>query len=94
MFGYENFLIVLSYILILNFLLTKLPFLKDKKEILKHKSFINQKLSPPFSGGILFLLTILIFFPNENLPSFNFLKRYFVPLSFKYNIKRLLIKLF
>ena len=67
MFGYENFLIVLSYILILNFLLTKLPFLKDKKEIFKHKSFINQKFSPPFSGGILFLLTILIFFPNENL---------------------------
>ena len=67
MFGYENFLIVLSYILILNFLLTKLPFLKDKKEISKHKSFINQKFSPPFSGGILFLLTILIFFPNENL---------------------------
>ena len=40
---------------------------KDKKEISKHKSFINQKFSPPFSGGILFLLTILIFFPNENL---------------------------
>ena len=67
MFGYESFFIVLSYFLILNFLFTKIPFLRDKKEISKHKSFINQKFNPPFSGGILFLITLLIFFPNENL---------------------------
>ena len=66
MLGYENFLIVLLYILILNFFFTKIYFLKDKKEISKHKSFISHKLKPPFSGGIFFLLTIFIFFPNED----------------------------
>ena len=66
MLDYEKFIIVLSYILVLNFFFTKLSFIKDKKELSKHKSFINQKLNPPFSGGILFLLTILIFFSNDS----------------------------
>ena len=73
MFGYENFLIVLLYILILNFFFTKVSFLKDKKEISKHKSFINHKFKPPFSGGIFFLLTIFIFFPNDNFQLKTFL---------------------
>ena len=66
MLGYENFLIVLLYILILNFFFTKISFLKDKKEISKHKSFISPKFKPPFSGGIFFLITVFIFFPNED----------------------------
>jgi len=66
MLGYENFLIVLLYILILNFFFTKISYLKDKKEISKHKSFISPKFKPPFSGGIFFLITVFIFFPNED----------------------------
>ena len=67
MADYENFLIIFSYILILNFFFDKLNILKDKKDLSLHKSFTNVKFKPPFSGGIFLLITILLFFPNENL---------------------------
>ena len=67
MADYENFLIIFAYILILNFFFNKLVVLKDKKNLSLHKRFINTELKPPFSGGILLLITILVFFPNENL---------------------------
>ena len=67
MADYENFLIIFAYILILNFFFNKLVVLKDKKNLSLHKRFTNTELKPPFSGGILLLITILVFFPNENL---------------------------
>ena len=67
MADYENFLIIFLYILILNFFFDKLNILKDKKDLSLHKSFTNAKFKPPFSGGIFLLITILLFFPNENL---------------------------
>ena len=62
MADYENFLIIFAYILILNFFFNKLVFLKDKKNLSLHKRFTNTELKPPFSGGILLLITILVFF--------------------------------
>tara|TARA_A100001011_G_C14299119_1_gene839921 strand:+ start:693 stop:1721 length:1029 start_codon:yes stop_codon:yes gene_type:complete len=67
MADYGNFLIIFSYVLILNFFFNKLDILKDKKNLSPHKSFTNTELNPPFSGGIILLITILIFFPHENL---------------------------
>ena len=67
MADYENFLIIFSYILVLNFFFNKYSYLKDKKHLSIHKSFINNEFQPPFSGGILLLITIIAFFPHENL---------------------------
>ncbi len=67
MADYENFLIIFSYILVLNFFFNKYSYLKDKKHLSIHKSFINNEFQPPFSGGILLLITIIVFFPHENL---------------------------
>ena len=67
MADYGNFLIIFSYVLSLNFFFNKLDILKDKKNLSPHKSFTNTELNPPFSGGIILLITILIFFPHENL---------------------------
>ena len=66
MADYENFLIIFSYVLVLNFFFNRLSFLKDKKDLSLHKSFINNEFKPPFSGGVLLLITIIFFFPNEN----------------------------
>ena len=60
------FLIIGSYTLILNFFLGKFSWLKDKKYSSSHKAFTNQLKTPPFSGGILFIITVLIYFLQNN----------------------------
>lgn len=61
------FLIIGSYSLILNFFLRKFSFLKDKKFTSNHKAFTNKLNTPPFSGGILFLFTLLVYLSQSNL---------------------------
>ena len=60
------FLIIGSYTLILNFFKEKFSCLKDKSILPSHKAFINQLKTPPFSGGILFIITVLIYFLQNN----------------------------
>ena len=57
--------LIFLYIFILNFFFNKINFLKDKKKVFKHKNLINKNITPPFSGGLFFITTILIFVPNE-----------------------------
>ena len=64
--NYENYLIILLYTIILNLFFIKLNLFKDKKKFFKHKNFTQDKSTPPFSGGIIFLLTLIIFIPNIN----------------------------
>ena len=57
--------LIFLYIFILNFFFNKINFLKDKKKVFKHKNLINKNITPPFSGGLFFITTILIYVPNE-----------------------------
>ena len=58
---YVSFLIVGSCILILNFVFNKFNLIKDKTNTSYHKKFTENKIEPPFSGGIFLILTILLF---------------------------------
>ena len=63
---YLAFAAILILIFIVNYFFNKVPALRDNKKNLVHKSFTDSKSKPPFSGGIIFLLSLLIFLPNEN----------------------------
>ena len=62
----EVFFIIGLYTLIINYSFSKLSYLKDRKSISSHKTFINQNITPPFSGGIIFLTTLLFFLSKNN----------------------------
>ena len=62
---YATFIVILTISFIINFLINRLPIFRDKKRTSAHKSFTGIKSMPPFSGGIIFLLTLFIFLPND-----------------------------
>ena len=64
--NYEVLLIIFVFSILLNFLFKKITFLCDRKIHSKHKNFIESKSKIPFSGGILLLITLLIFIPNHH----------------------------
>ena len=66
----EIILIIGLYTFFLNYIFSKIEFLRDRKKISIHKTFTNSSLRPPFSGGIIFLLTIIFFFSNNNFDYF------------------------
>ena len=49
----------------LNVIFNKINFLKDKKNFFKHKNLISKNITPVFSGGLLLIITILIFIPVQ-----------------------------
>ena len=63
--AYAAFIVILIVAFIINYFFHKVSFLKDRKKNLIHKSFIDNKSKPPFSGGILFMISLMIFLPNE-----------------------------
>ena len=63
----EIFFIVGAYTLIINYFLSQLNYFRDKKYTSNHKTFIDNLRTPPFSGGLLFLITVLIYFSQNNL---------------------------
>jgi UDP-N-acetylmuramyl pentapeptide phosphotransferase/UDP-N-acetylglucosamine-1-phosphate transferase len=65
MFEIKVLILISILILSINYFLNKRKFLVDKK-YLDHKSFVSNNLSP-ISGGIIFLISILIFSSFENL---------------------------
>ena len=64
--NYEVLLIIFVFSILLNFLFKKITFLCDRKIHSQHKNFIESKSKIPFSGGILLLITLLIFIPNHH----------------------------
>ena len=63
-----GFLVSIFLILSLtNYLITKFNFFLDKKKSSPHKIFIDKNTNPPFSGGILILLSLLILIPNNEI---------------------------
>ena len=66
MHNHEVLLIIFVFSILLNFLFKKITFLCDRKIHSQHKNFIESKSKIPFSGGILLLITLLIFIPNDH----------------------------
>ena len=64
--NHEILLIIFVFSILLNFLFKKITFLCDRKIHSEHKNFIESKSKIPFSGGILLLITLLIFIPNHH----------------------------
>ena len=64
--NHEVLLIIFVFSILLNFLFKKITFLCDRKIHSEHKNFIENKSKIPFSGGILLLITLLIFIPNHH----------------------------
>ena len=64
--NHEVLLIIFVFSILLNFLFKKITFLCDRKIHSEHKNFIENKSKIPFSGGILLLITLLIFIPNDH----------------------------
>ena len=60
----DVFLISFTLCLIINYILPKYNFLIDKK-FFPHKSFVS-KNSVPISGGLIFILTALLFLRFDN----------------------------
>ena len=59
-------IVILITVFTANYFFNKIPSLRDKKNYLSHKSFTDIKSKPPFSGGIILLISLLILLPNEN----------------------------
>ena len=61
MSDYVSYFIIGSYIILLNIFFLKLNLIKDKKDTSFHKKFIENKIEPPFSGGMFLIITIFLF---------------------------------
>ena len=60
-----KFVIIFVLTFGLNLIFNKFNFLKDKKKFFKHKKLISKNIAPVFSGGLLLIITILIFIPVQ-----------------------------
>ena len=60
-----KFVIIFVLTFGLNLIFNKFNFLKDKKKFFKHKKLISKNIAPAFSGGLLLIITILIFIPVQ-----------------------------
>ena len=80
----DVFLISLSLCLIINYILQKYNFLIDKK-FFPHKSFVS-KNSVPISGGLIFLLSSVIFLKFEYISSYIIFLIFFVGILSDLNI--------
>ncbi len=78
------FLISFSLCLIINYILSKYNFLVDRK-FFPHKSFVS-KNSVPISGGLIFLLSTLLFLEFENNFSYLIFLIFFVGILSDLNI--------
>lgn len=62
-----DYLFITILIAFLTIFFSKFSFIKDNKKLSKHKKFIKSKKSPPLIGGIILLLTIIIFIDQSNI---------------------------
>ena len=56
-----DYLLVITFIILITFFFSKFSFLKDNKNLSIHKKFIKSKNNPPLIGGIILLLVVIIF---------------------------------
>ena len=85
---------------LINFILVRFNFFIDNKKLLPHKSFVNNKISVPYSGGIILLICLFFLIPSiDIIHKIFFLCIFFLGLfsdSEKLNspIKRFILQLF
>jgi UDP-N-acetylmuramyl pentapeptide phosphotransferase/UDP-N-acetylglucosamine-1-phosphate transferase len=60
-------ILIFISIFLINHLIKSTNFLLDNKKSSSHKIFIDKNTKPPFSGGILILLSLLILIPNSEI---------------------------
>ena len=60
-------ILIFISIFLINHLIKNTNFLLDNKKSSLHKTFIDKNSSPPFSGGILILLSLFILIPNSEI---------------------------
>ena len=63
--GTSIFIFILLFLI--NHLIKSNNFLLDNKESSLHKIFTDKNTKPPFSGGILILLSLFVFIPNGEI---------------------------
>ena len=63
----ELSILILVLFFLINNLIKNANFLLDNKKSSPHKSFIDSNTKPPFSGGVLVLLTLLILIPRDEI---------------------------
>jgi len=63
----ELSILILVVLFLINYLIKNIDFLLDNKKSSPHKIFIDKNTKPPFSGGILILLPLLILIPNNEI---------------------------
>ena len=52
---------------LINFILVRFNFFIDNKKLLPHKSFVNNKISVPYSGGIILLICLFFLIPSIDI---------------------------
>ena len=62
-----KYLIIVIYTFGFNLFLSRFNYLNDQKKLSKHKNLISKSITPPFSGGLIFLITLILFLPNNLL---------------------------
>jgi len=63
----ELSILTLVVLFLINYLIKNIDFLLDNKKSSSHKTFIDKNTKPPFSGGILILLPLLILIPSNEI---------------------------
>ena len=63
----EISIFIFFLLFLINHLIKSNNFLLDNKRSSSHKIFIDKNSKPPFSGGILILLSLLILIPNSEI---------------------------
>ncbi len=61
------FICIFLIFFLINHLIRKISFFLDNKKSSTHKMFIENKINPPFSGGIFILLSLFLLIPNINI---------------------------
>ena len=61
----ELSIIIFIILYVINYSIKNIDFFLDKKKTSSHKTFVDKVTTPPFSGGILALFSLLIFIPND-----------------------------
>ena len=61
----ELSIIIFIILYVINYLIKNVDFFLDNKKTSSHKNFVDKVTTPPFSGGIFVLFSLLILIPNN-----------------------------
>ena len=59
--------LILPTLFLINYLINKFNFLLDNKKSSFHKTFIEKKTNPPFTGGVFILISLFLLISNNEI---------------------------